>query len=88
MAITQQDRMEWAHSPVTQELLAELRGSKQETMEAWASEVFIGVNAEETSVKNATALGGVRVLTDLIGRIEDYQSYVDDSVDMIEGEPK
>ena len=70
MAITQQDRQEWAHHPVTQEWLEQLQASKAETMEAWASEAFVGATPEATAIYNAAALGGVRVLKELIGEIE------------------
>lgn len=71
MAITEQDRTEWAHHPVTQEWLQQLRDSKQDTMEAWASESFVGKGCESTAMQNATALGGVRVLAALIELVED-----------------
>ena len=66
MAITQQDRMDWAHHPVTEEFLQQLVDSKQDTMEAWAAEKFTAHTPEGTAVVNATALGGIRVLDQLI----------------------
>jgi hypothetical protein len=72
MAITTQDRYEWAHSSVTQEFLEELRRSQQETMEAWAGEGFVANTFEVSAVQNATALGGMRVLKELISLIEAY----------------
>jgi hypothetical protein len=68
--ISAQERKDWAESPVTVELLDTLRSSKQEAMEAWARETFIGKTNEETVAMNAAALGGVRVLTTLIEDIE------------------
>lgn len=55
---------------MTQEWLAELQASKMATMEAWAAEAFVGAIPDATHVYNATALGGVRVLNQLIGEIE------------------
>jgi len=71
MAIQDADRKEWAHHPVTQEFLQQLRNSKQDTMEAWASEAFIGEGIEATAMQNATALGGVRVLVEMIDQLEE-----------------
>ena len=70
MVITRQERQEWAHHPVTQEWLEQLQESKAETMEAWAAEAFVGATPEATQSFNATALGGVRVLKQLIEEIE------------------
>ena len=66
MVITDDERYEWAHHPVTKEFLARLTEAKQDTMEAWSQEAFVGDNAERTVVFNATALGGMRVLTNNI----------------------
>lgn len=68
--ITEQDRLEWAQNPVTKELLNALQSSLQETKDSWAMECFVGESAEQGALQNATALGGVRVLVDLITKIE------------------
>lgn len=39
-------------------------------MEAWASQAFVGESNEKTVTYNATALGGVQVLDDLIAQID------------------
>lgn len=78
--------MEWAHHPVTKEFLQELKDSRQDTMEAWAQEKFVGQVAEETAVQNATALGGVRVLDQLIEQIEDDGRDVETEERALEGE--
>lgn len=70
MVIQEQDRQEWAHGAVTQEFLQTLRESKQEAMEVWASEGFVGKTIEETAIQTAAALGGMRVLVELIDKIE------------------
>lgn len=75
-AITAQDRQEWEQHPVTKELLKQLRTSRQDTMEAWASEAFMGKSNDECAVQNAAALGGVRVLDELITQIELLQDSV------------
>lgn len=69
MAITEQDRAEWRGHPVTKELLSQLQASKQEVMEAWAGEGFVAQSIEQSAVQNAAALGGVRVLDDLIEQL-------------------
>jgi hypothetical protein len=73
MAIQAAERLEWAHNLVTKELLEQLRSSKQESMEAWAAEAFVGASQEQGSLQNALALGGVRVLVDLITQLEEMQ---------------
>lgn len=70
MSITNEERREWKNSPVTKAFVATLRKSKQEAMEAWAMESFVGHDAHNSAVQNATALGGVRVLNDIIDDIE------------------
>jgi hypothetical protein len=77
--------MEWAHHPVTKEFLQELCDSKQETMEAWAMEKFTAATAEQTSVVNATAIGGVRVLDQLIEQISGYQEALDSGIELVQG---
>ncbi len=54
---------------MTKALLQQLRDSKQDVMESWAMEVFIGESMEQGQLQNATALGGVRVLNDLIEQL-------------------
>jgi uncharacterized protein YukE len=71
--VTEQDRVEWARSPVTQELLQQFQASRQDAMEAWAGEAFVGQSAEQGQIQNATAIGGVRVLNDLIAQIVELQ---------------
>lgn len=65
---------EWARSPITSLFLQELRDAKAEAMSAWAAEAFVGSNLEETVMRNATALGGIRVLTELIMKVEDMMN--------------
>lgn len=62
--------MEWAQHPVTQFLLSRLKSAKQETMEAWAQEKFVGETIEKTYGENAKALGGLAVLDQVIDLIE------------------
>lgn len=73
MATTEQDKAEWALSEVTCQFLMQLRESRANAMEAWANEAFIGLSAEQGQLQNATAIGGVRVLNDLIEQIEELQ---------------
>lgn len=64
MAITAVDRAEWVHHPVTMEFLQILKESKQETMEMWASEAF------ESPEQNAAAIGGIRVIDQILDRVD------------------
>jgi hypothetical protein len=70
MQITDTMRQAWARDPVTQEHLRNLHASKQETMELWAREGYIGETGEVTLQANAKALGGVAALNQLIDGIE------------------
>lgn len=74
MQLTDVERIAWAYHPVTLEFLQTLRGSRQETMEVWAKEGYTGRTLEETAVQNATALGGLRVLDQVIGNVEALHS--------------
>jgi hypothetical protein len=65
MAITDVEFQEWSHNPVTQAFANTLRNSRQSTMVAWSQEAF------RSDVENAAALGGIRVLNELISDIED-----------------
>ena len=69
-AIAATERKEWKQLPATQEFLQMLKESRQETLELWASGCFVGETAEESMAKNATALGGIQVLKQLIDMIE------------------
>lgn len=72
MNLLQADRQEWAAHPVTQAFLKTLRESRQETLESWAKEAYIGETAEQSGHRNAKALGGVNVLDQVIELIEDH----------------
>lgn len=77
--------MEWAHHPVTLEHLQEIKESRQETLEAWAKEKFTAATSEQTVAANATALGGIRVLDQMIEHIETYQKAIDSEVNLVPG---
>lgn len=68
------ERREWKQHPVTQEFLANLKASKQEAMEAWAASAYVGETAELTLAANTAALGGVKLLQQVIDSIEDIGS--------------
>ena len=81
LTLTQADRKQWAHSPVTEEFLTGLQESKQEAMEAWAKEAFIGSDMAATAQMNATAIGGIRVLDQLIEVITEYRQSPDEDIE-------
>lgn len=81
--VTVADRKQWAHSVVTEEFLFDLKRSKQEAMEAWAREAFVGVDLPATGQANATALGGVRVLDQLIDMIEEYRQSPEEEIERV-----
>ena len=72
MIIQDMERESWALSPVTQEFLKHMRESRQEAMEAWASEAFVGKDNHATVQANAKALGGTNALLQVIELIESY----------------
>ncbi len=57
---------DWKQHPNTQIFFKLLKRQYEETKEDWAAEEFIGNSQEEMAVKNATAIGGVRILRSLI----------------------
>ena len=59
---------QWRNQPETQQFFLELQASRLEAMEAWAHEKYTGSNQEEWALANATALGGLRVLNDLMDK--------------------
>lgn len=58
----------WCSLPGTQQFLKELSHLRLQTMEDWAHRAFEGTNIEEMAVQNAYALGGIRVLDDLLAK--------------------
>lgn len=76
-AITTVDRVEWGQHPVTKEFLSQLVSSRMETVFAWGNENFVGNSMEQGALQNATALGGIRVLTDLIDQLLALQSFTE-----------
>lgn len=73
MTMTVKDWEEWYQHPVTQAHLQNLRESRQETMEAWADEAYVGETGERTLQSNAKALGGLQLLSHVIQSIESYK---------------
>lgn len=73
MAVTQQDREGWYFHPVTKELKELLQQSRQETMEAWAAEMYVAEDSSRTLQANAKALGGVDGLRKVIELIDSYK---------------
>ena len=71
--ITDMDRSEWAHHPVTVEYVKTLLESKQATMEAWANEEYVGDTSGRTVEINAKALGGVDMLNKAMRVIDSYK---------------
>lgn len=74
ITVLAEERREWKQHPVTQEFLAHLKASRQETMEAWARGAYVGETAELTLAANTAALGGVKVLDQVIDHIEEAGS--------------
>ena len=72
MAITQRDRQEWFHSPVTQDLLKGLTVDRQAILEEWAHQAFVSDSRDITLHVNAAALGSVKMLDSVIEVIDSY----------------
>ena len=73
MNIQERDLREWAHHPVTQELLQDLKQAQQATMENWAAETYVSDKRDLTLQMNAKALGALSVTKQLIEIIEGRQ---------------
>ncbi len=58
---------------MTVELVGFLQESKQQTMEAWANEHYVGVTQEQTAAQNAKALGGIDLLRKVLELLESYK---------------
>jgi hypothetical protein len=71
--LTDQDREDWYFNPVTKEFLANLEATRLETMEAWAAGQFVSGEPTVTLQYNATALGGIKLLDQLIELIASYK---------------
>lgn len=77
MGITARDKEEWYHHPVTQQFLQGLVSDRYATMETWARQGYTAETPEKTVQANATALGGVEVLAQVIDLIEDCRNAVE-----------
>lgn len=60
----------WKHHPLTEALLETLKGDYMGIHEAWADGFFTGESADETSQKNAKALGQIQAIEAMIEWIE------------------
>lgn len=76
--VTDKDRQEWAHHPVTLELVATLLASKADAMENWARERFVDENPLVAAQKNAAAIGGIRVVDQILDLVENFKHAIDD----------
>lgn len=76
--ITAVDRQAWISSPVGEEFFRNLVESRQETLECWAREGYIGDSAERSALMNAKALGGVGMLEQLISQLQAMKEMNDD----------
>ena len=78
--LTQADRKQWAHNPVTEEFMQGLKEARQEAMEAWAKEAFVGDDAASSAQMNAAALGGIRVLDQVIEDITEFRQIDEEAI--------
>lgn len=70
MPITEQDRSEWYHHPVTQAYLQSLRDGVEEIKENWSLRGYVGDSLEQGALSNAKAIGEVDALRETIAWIE------------------
>lgn len=68
---------------MTEEFLEGLKAAKQEAMEAWAKEAFVGIDMAATAQANATAIGGVRVLDQLVDNINEFRQIAEEDIERI-----
>lgn len=57
---------QWRQNPDTEQFFKELHMMREEIKENWAQRSFIGDTPDEMYAKNASALGEVRILDDLL----------------------
>ena len=62
---------EWAAHPCTSAFVEWLQQAQADTKDAWAQEQFVGATSEATAIANATALGGLRVLDQVIAKVDE-----------------
>ena len=60
----------WKSQPETARFFSELEASKQEVMEAWSRQAFVSDDIYRMALMNATALGGMDVINQLIEKKE------------------
>lgn len=58
---------------MTLELVKRLEDSRQETMEAWANNEYVGTTGEKTLLSNAMALGGMDLLAKVLEIFYDHR---------------
>jgi hypothetical protein len=58
---------EWKNHQVTKALFNKLEQSKEDAKVAWECERFVGFDNNDSARKNATALGGIRVVNEILG---------------------
>lgn len=82
MVITDRDRKEWAHHPVTLEYLSTLKEARHDRLEAWAKGNYTHETQGGTIQVNAQAIGEVGVLTQLVDQIEELKALETGSEDI------
>ena len=58
--------MSWMQQEATVEFFKLVKFNKEEAKEDWAKEMFVADNLQDWALKNATALGGVIVLNQIL----------------------
>jgi hypothetical protein len=71
--VTPQQRDEWLANPVTQELIRDLQRTRQDALEAWAKQAYIGKTEYETLQLNMQAIGAVDMIQQLLETLEQYK---------------
>lgn len=65
-----QEKQDWATSRAAKVFEEDLRTARQEAMEAWANDVYTAGTAEASMQKNAFALGGVRIIDQILEKLD------------------
>lgn len=66
MILTEEEVLEWKAHQVTKEWFKYLRRLREDIKEAWSNGVFTGESSEATAQLNASALGKIQMLSDLL----------------------
>lgn len=76
--VTNQQMLAWKNLRETKAFIDALKETEMLIMESWANERFVGETSEVTLQKNASALGRIQAIQDIIDNVENVEPDDDD----------